>query len=249
MKKRSKTVLILSGGMESAVISALAHQKADSDLHAVFVDYGQKTRDHEATAVQRLSRRYGMQMETIHLSLPYLEDHLLVDRNSVIYTKKSAEEYGFPWRETVEGNGMGHLVPLRNLIFLSLAASYADVLGATEIWTGFDYKQFREGMTSAERCEAAPDKSEGFVSLAEETIRTISKLEPTIVTPVQGYTKKKTKERCSSGRWRVQPARTWRPLPTQPAHAHSAATGRSSRAPARSRLCRCCGPMRPTGLT
>jgi 7-cyano-7-deazaguanine synthase len=194
MKKRSKTVLILSGGMESAVISALAHQKADSDLHAVFVDYGQKTRDHEATAVQRLSRRYGMQMETFHLSLPYLEDHLLVDRNSVIYTKKSAEEYGFPWRETVEGNGMGHLVPLRNLIFLSLAASYADVLGATEIWTGFDYKQFREDMTSAERCEAAPDKSEGFVSLAEETIRTISKLEPTIVTPVQGYTKKKTKE-------------------------------------------------------
>jgi len=66
MKKDSRTVVLLSGGMDSA---ACAHylQKSNRMIRALFVDYGQKAALPEENAAKRLSSILGIELSTIRL--------------------------------------------------------------------------------------------------------------------------------------------------------------------------------------
>ena len=115
----------MSGGMDSCVCAALAAR--DHLAAAVHVSYGQRTEERERRAFFAICDRLG------------IRDRLLVRNDALSAIGGSAltdHSIGVP-----ESLAMGQdipvtYVPFRNAHFLSVAVSWAEVLGAGQIYIG-----------------------------------------------------------------------------------------------------------------
>ena len=120
-----RAVVLLSGGMDSCVCAALAAR--DHDAAAVHISYGQRTEQREQRAFLAICDRLG------------IRDRLLVRNEALSAIGGSAltdRDIDVP-----ESHAIGHdipvtYVPFRNAHFLSVAVSWAEVLGATQIYIG-----------------------------------------------------------------------------------------------------------------
>ena len=120
-----RAVILLSGGMDSCVCATLA--KRDFDVAAVHISYGQRTEEREQKSFLGVCDRLG------------IEDRLLVRNEALRAIGGSAltdENIAVP-----ESHSIGHdipvtYVPFRNAHFLSVAVSWAEVLGAEKIYIG-----------------------------------------------------------------------------------------------------------------
>jgi 7-cyano-7-deazaguanine synthase len=184
-----RVAMILSGGVESLVVAAKLRRDHPTTLvHGVFVDYGQRAAERERRAVQRIVRTYGFGLEEVQMTLPFLADHALIDPDTLLYSAEGAQKLGVPLASRIDEVRTGdrvHIVPYRNLVFASIAASFATGVGATEIWTGFDYRPEREG--------AATDKSPAFVDTLNATLAAAREgVTVRVVAPVQHLWKHQT---------------------------------------------------------
>jgi len=123
--KKQRAVVLLSGGMDSCVCAALAAR--DFDAAAVHVSYGQRTEQRERQAFQAICDRLG------------IRDRLLVKNEALRAIGGSA--LTDPNIAVPESHAIGHdvpitYVPFRNAHFLSVAVSWAEVLGAEKIYIG-----------------------------------------------------------------------------------------------------------------
>jgi 7-cyano-7-deazaguanine synthase len=125
-----RAVVLLSGGMDSCVCAALAAR--DHDAAAVHVSYGQRTEERERRAFFAICDRLG------------IRDRLLV-RNEALSTIGGSAltdgNIGVPQSHGLGLDSTGHdipvtYVPFRNAHFLSVAVSWAEVLGAGQIYIG-----------------------------------------------------------------------------------------------------------------
>jgi 7-cyano-7-deazaguanine synthase len=125
VKDAQRAVVLLSGGMDSCVCAALAAR--DHQAAAVHVSYGQRTEERERRAFSAICDRLG------------IRDRLLVRNEALSAIGGSAltdHNIGVP-----EAQAIGHdvpitYVPFRNAHFLSVAVSWAEVLGASQIYIG-----------------------------------------------------------------------------------------------------------------
>jgi 7-cyano-7-deazaguanine synthase len=115
-----KAVILLSGGLDSATVLAIARNEG-FDCHALAVDYGQRHRS-ELEAAQRVAAAAGAPLKVLPLDLRAIGGSALTDDIEV-------PEGG------TEGIPVTY-VPARNTIMLSLALGYAEVLGAEDIFIG-----------------------------------------------------------------------------------------------------------------
>ena len=113
-------VVLLSGGLDSATILALAVDLG-YHCHALSLDYGQRHRS-ELKAAGNVARAMSVSLKTIKLDLRAFGGSALTDDIDV------PEEEG-------EGIPVTY-VPARNTIMLSLALAWAEVLGAGDIFIG-----------------------------------------------------------------------------------------------------------------
>lgn len=114
-------VVLLSGGMDSAVTLALARERG-RDCHALSVRYGQR-HSAELDAAARLVESLGAgRHRVLDLDLRAFGGSALTADIAV----PEAPSAGVPVT----------YVPARNTIMLALALGYAEVLGAREIWCG-----------------------------------------------------------------------------------------------------------------
>jgi 7-cyano-7-deazaguanine synthase len=115
-------VVLVSGGMDSAVVLALAREEGFS-AYALSVSYGQRHTS-ELQAADRVSLALGAAAhKTVNVDLRSIGGSALTD--SAI--------------EVPEAGGAGipvTYVPARNTIMLSVALGWAEVLGATDIFCG-----------------------------------------------------------------------------------------------------------------
>ena len=122
---KARAVVLLSGGMDSCVCAALAVR--DYDAAAVHVSYGQRTEERERNSFLAICR---------HLNI---HDKLVVRNEALRAIGGSAltdEEIDVPEAENV-GHGVPvTYVPFRNAHFLSVAVSWAEVLGAEKVYIG-----------------------------------------------------------------------------------------------------------------
>src|SRR5579864_673620 len=123
--KKQRAVVLLSGGMDSCVCAALAAR--DFDAAAVHVGYGQRTEQRERQAFLAICDRLG------------IRDRLLVKNEALRAIGGSA--LTDPNIAVPESHAIGHdvpitYVPFRNAHFLSVAVSWAEVLGAEKIYIG-----------------------------------------------------------------------------------------------------------------
>ena len=117
-----KAVVLLSGGMDSATVLAIAGSEG-YECHCLTVDYGQRHRAELAAAVQ-VARALGAAGHRItQLDLAAFGGSALTDSSVRVPVAPSR---GIPVT----------YVPARNTIFLSLALAWAEVLGARDIWLG-----------------------------------------------------------------------------------------------------------------
>lgn len=121
-----KAVLLLSGGLDSTTMLALAVQQG-FDVHAMTFRYGQR-HSAEIEAARRVARRYGV------------TDHVVVDIDLRTFGGSAlTADIDVPKDRTDDAIGHGipiTYVPARNTIFLSFCLAFAEVLGASDIFIG-----------------------------------------------------------------------------------------------------------------
>jgi 7-cyano-7-deazaguanine synthase len=122
---RKSSVLLLSGGLDSATCLALVSRWGWT-VHALSFDYGQRHRV-ELDFAKSLARRYRVASHRV-IRIPdfgALGGSALTDR-SIAVPKKSLGKKKIPVT----------YVPARNTLFLSFALALAETVGATEIVIG-----------------------------------------------------------------------------------------------------------------
>ena len=120
MNQPRKAVVLVSGGMDSAVTLAIARAHGYV-CHALSVEYGQR-HSSELAAAQRLAMQYAAAHKVVRVDLRSIGGSALTDDIDV------PEQGG-------EGIPITY-VPARNTIMLSIALGWAEVLGAQDIFCG-----------------------------------------------------------------------------------------------------------------
>ena len=119
-------VLLLSGGLDSTTMLALAVQQG-FDVHAMTFRYGQR-HSSEIEAARRVARQYGV------------KDHVVVDIDLRTFGGSAlTADIDVPKDRSSDAISHGipiTYVPARNTIFLSFCLAWAEVLGATDIFIG-----------------------------------------------------------------------------------------------------------------
>lgn len=181
-------VVLLSGGLDSMVTAALAHE-AGYAVHALTVDYGQRHRL-ELESAARIAARLGLIRHTrIALDLRAFGGSALTD---AINVPKGGVGDDIPVT----------YVPARNLIFLALTTACAEASGARAVFIGvnaLDYSGY-------------PDCRPEFIASFAETARLGTKAGVegapfTIHTPLQHMTKADIARECA--RLGLDPAWSW----------------------------------------
>lgn len=126
MKKKGTAVVLLSGGLDST--TALYWAKSEySSVIALSIRYGQR-HVKELNAARAVARAAKVRLHEVVVSLPWLQGSSL--------TNSSLRIPDMPLKKIGSGGIPSTYVPGRNTIFLSLAVSLADAVGASAIVIG-----------------------------------------------------------------------------------------------------------------
>ena len=132
-----RSVICLSGGMDSCVTAAVAAR--DTDLYALHFSYGQRTEARELTAARSIALALGAR-DFLHLEIDLFRK---IGGSALTDTTIAVPDASQAFRERGEvedGKTGGHVpvtyVPFRNAHFLSAAVSWAEVIGASRIYIG-----------------------------------------------------------------------------------------------------------------
>ncbi len=123
---KPRSVVLLSGGMDSCVCAALAVR--DSDAAALHISYGQRTEERERLGFERICDRLGIKhrLAIRNEALSRIGGSALTD--AAIEVPEAGEQIGTDIPVTY--------VPFRNTHFLAAAVSWAEVLGAEKVYIG-----------------------------------------------------------------------------------------------------------------
>ncbi len=125
---RAKAVVLLSGGMDSAVCLYRAYAEGFA-VYAISFRYGQR-HGLELQAAEAMARTLGVQ------------GHLLFDLSAEAFAG-SALTSAIPVPRGGAGEGIPvTYVPARNTVFLSLALAWAETLGARDLFIGVNAVDF-----------------------------------------------------------------------------------------------------------
>lgn len=153
-------ICLVSGGMDSCVTAAIAHQENDR-LAFLHVSYGQLTEARERTAFEELADHFN-----VDLRLAVSIDYLTRIGGSSLTDQRIPVSIGKPDAPGIPTS----YVPFRNSHFLSIATSWAEVIGAHRIYIG----------AVAEDSSGYPDCRPMFYEAFQKVIETGTKPETKI---------------------------------------------------------------------
>jgi 7-cyano-7-deazaguanine synthase len=166
-----KAVILLSGGLDSATVLAMAKRDGRECL-ALSIVYGQR-HGVELHAARRVAEAIGVAEHVVHeLDLRVFGASALT--SDIAVPKDAVGAEGIPVT----------YVPARNTIFLSLALGFAEARGAEEIWIGVNALDF----------SGYPDCRPEFIDAFQQVIRTgtrsgVERGQPRLVAPLLELTK------------------------------------------------------------
>jgi 7-cyano-7-deazaguanine synthase len=173
------SIILLSGGLDSLTCLAIAKNNGEQ-CYAISFDYGQK-HNSELQASINIANKYDIEHKIISLKdlgslggSSLTQDNLLVPDFIDNQNKQDKSYSDIP----------NTYVPCRNLIFISFACAYAEVINASKIYIGvnaIDYSGY-------------PDCREEFIQAMQNTINSGTKMgdencAPKLTTPLVDLTK------------------------------------------------------------
>jgi 7-cyano-7-deazaguanine synthase len=168
MAEKPKGVVLLSGGMDSCVVTAIANQT--HRLALLHTSYGQRTERREHRSFDEIADFYNVR-ERLAIRL---DSFAQIGGSALTDTRIEVPESG----EALASHAKIPVtyVPFRNAHFLSAAVSWAEVIGATAIFIG----------AVAEDSSGYPDCRPEYYRAFEELIRQGTRPEThiEIITPV-----------------------------------------------------------------
>ncbi len=123
--EKPKAVVLLSGGMDSCVTAAIAHR--EHRIFALHASYGQRTERRELNSFNALADHFEAEAR-LAVRLDYFSS---IGGSSLTDSSLNIEDADLSRRDIPNT-----YVPFRNAHFLSIATSWAEVLGATSIFIG-----------------------------------------------------------------------------------------------------------------
>ena len=119
----SKAVILLSGGLDSTTVLAIAKSQG-YECYALSFDYGQKQKSELNSAIE-IAKSYQVKEHRImKVSLSDIGGSALTDKSINIPDYKKSSDIPVTY------------VPARNTIFLSLALAWSEVIGSNDIFIG-----------------------------------------------------------------------------------------------------------------
>ncbi len=131
MSKDNKAIVLLSGGLDSITVLAHALDLGQSCL-AVNFHYGQR-HNYECGCAERISKHYGVELRTLRLPEGIFAGSSLVDARIEVAPADTPHP-GHAVPQTY--------VPMRNSIFLTIAAAIAEAENASKIYIGANHLDY-----------------------------------------------------------------------------------------------------------
>lgn len=175
-----KCIVLLSGGLDSSVMLAMAAEEKYDEVYALSFDYGQR-HSPELECARLQAKLWGVkEHKTLRLDLRKIGGSSLTDLN--IKVPKDSK-----YKDVIPST----YVPARNTIFLSFALAWAEVLEAEDIFIGAN----RQDYISYPDCRK--EYFDAFEILANLSTRASAegKLKFKIKTPLLFMTKKEIIEK------------------------------------------------------
>lgn len=164
---KQKSIILLSGGLDSTVSAAIACQRTNP-LFALTFDYGQRAALMEIKSSRRICRALKIKHKVINL--PFFNDfkklHMLKHTKRI--SLKRFRKLQDIW------------VPNRNGLFINIAACYAEYHEADVIITGFNRDEARE----------FPDNKPQFIAAINHSLMYSTLKKVKVDSYVVDYTKK-----------------------------------------------------------
>lgn len=156
-QNKSNQVVLLSGGLDSAVNLAMAVDHGGVLLTLTF-DYGQHAAIREIGAARALSSHYGVPHRVIALSwMKEMSSGALVEEGK---TPPQVGEAELSDGEATRQSARAVWVPNRNGIFLNMGAAFAEAAGGGTVVAGFN----------REEAATFPDNSKAFLQRVNEAL-------------------------------------------------------------------------------
>jgi 7-cyano-7-deazaguanine synthase len=170
----AKAVVLVSGGMDSCVTAAIARQT--HELAFVHASYGQRTERRERQSFDAVADFWGVRQRLV-----VRLDHFKQIGGSALTDAAIAVPEGEPSQAVSAGEIPPTYVPFRNAHFLSVAVSWAEVIGASAVFIG----------AVAEDSSGYPDCRPEYYRVFQELVRVGTRPETniTMMTPVIGMRK------------------------------------------------------------
>ncbi len=161
---KNKSVILLSGGLDSLVCMGIAKEEYNISLALTF-DYGQKSAEQEIEASKNICDYYNVEHKVIKLDwLKNITDNALTS----------------PDKELPEGidnpveSAKAVWIPNRNGLFLNIAAAYCEAGNYTHIIIG----------ANLEEAETFPDNSLDFILSVNEMFKYSTLTHPVVAVPL-----------------------------------------------------------------
>lgn len=150
-------IVLLSGGLDSALNLALAHKEKKARL-ALTVRYGQRADNQEVKSAEALCRHYGVELQVVDMTWLGKVNPTGLTRSDQKLPEPSiaqldSREFSMPSMRAV-------WVANRNGVFLNLAAAFAEALNEQEVLVGFN----------VEEASTFPDNSENFLEATNRAL-------------------------------------------------------------------------------
>lgn len=119
----SKAVILLSGGLDSTTVLAIAKSQG-YECYALSFDYGQKQKSELNSAIEIAKSYQVKEYRTMKVSLSDIGGSALTDKSINVPDYKKSSDIPVTY------------VPARNTIFLSLALAWSETIGSNDIFIG-----------------------------------------------------------------------------------------------------------------
>ncbi len=149
-----KAVIVLSGGLDSTTCMGIA-EKQGYELYPLTFQYGQK-HDKEIEHAKKIASHYNVKKHKL-VNIDFF--------NQIGGSALTDEAIDVPQYGESEEAIPATYVPARNMIFLSLASAYAEVIGAEKVFIG----------VSAIDYSGYPDCRPAFIHSMNETVKLATK--------------------------------------------------------------------------